>query len=89
MKTLVEGVDFVYFSPYPACKEPYKVDPKEVNPVFKDILHKAWLEAEAQLPSWEFPEYDVPILQKKILQEQYGISLRTVHELNPEMPVGY
>jgi len=81
------GVDFVYYSPYPGCKNPYKVNPKEVDPNFTDILNKAWLEAEAALPSWDCPEIDVPILQKKILKERYGINFRTVNELNPDLPV--
>jgi len=85
IEELMEGVDFVYFSPYAGCKEPYKVDPKEVDPVYEDIFRKAWLEAEAELPSWECPQFDVPDFQKKILKERYGISIRTVYELNPSL----
>jgi len=75
---LIEGVDYI-------CNEGgLRIDAKEYDPAYKDILHKAFLEAEDELPNWDNPNYDVPVLQKKILKERYGIDYRTHFELNPE-----
>ena len=78
---LVEGIDFVY------SKYGYRIDPKEEDPRYKDILHKAWLEAENELGSWEWPDFviETPKQQKKILKERYSIDYKTTRELNPEV----
>ena len=80
-----EGVDFVYD---PRYGKSIRLDVKEFDPKYKDIIERAFFEAEDELVSWDWPELDVPKLQKKILKERYGIDYRTFHELNPDIPVG-
>jgi len=78
---LIEGVDFEY------DELGRRVDPKENDLKYKDILHQAWLDAEASFEvPWKWPDFviEIPKLQKKILKERYGIDYKTVEELNPD-----
>ena len=79
---LMEGVDFVYV---PCVDGRIKYDAKEYDPKYRDILDKAFHEADQNLKSWGLWHWDVARLQKKILKEKYGITWRHIYELNPEM----
>jgi hypothetical protein len=83
IQDLVEGVDFVYVPGWKGRR--LKKDVKDFDPKYADILYKAFMEAENELVCWDFPNFDVPKLQKKILKERYGIDYRTFHELNPDV----
>jgi|GEM_PF-2786517 len=78
LEDLVEGVDYVF-------NGSIKIDAIKYKPEYKDFLHKVWLEAEAELPNWDNPNHDVPVMFKKILKERYGIAYRTHFELNPDV----
>ena len=81
-KELVEGVDFVYV---PTGQGRMKVDAKEHDPKYKDVLREAWDEADKNVKVEGLYHYDVAALQKKILKEKYSITWRSIYELNPEM----
>ena len=80
---LVEGVDFVYVACYNGRR--IRHDVKDHDPQYKDVLYKAFMEAEDELPvPWDDPpNFSIAQLQKKILKERYGIEYRTFYELNP------
>lgn len=76
-ETLIEGVDYFY-------KNGMRHDVKEKDPKYKDVIEKAFFEAEEELVEWIYPMYDIPLMQKKILKERYCINWRTFYELNAE-----
>lgn len=82
LEDLVEGIDFVYV---PCVDGRLKVDAKEHDPVYRDIIEKAWRQADKELVSWWLWHIDLARLQKKILKERYGITWRSIYELNPEV----
>lgn len=80
---LVEGVDFIYVSLQNG--DFMRVDAKENDPEFKEILDKAFHEADQNLKVYTLWHWDVAALKKKILKEKYGITWRSIYELNPKM----
>ena len=74
---LVEGVDFIWHG---GCRR----DPKDFDPAFKDVLDKADHQANEEVVSTGLYHVDVSRLQTKILKERYGITWRSIYELNPE-----
>jgi len=76
VKGLVEGVDYIWHG---GCRR----DPKDFDPVFKEVLDKAFHKANDELVSYWLYHVDVCVLQTKILKEQ-GINWRSIYELNPE-----
>ena len=79
---LVEGIDFIYV--HSSNSVDIRRDPKDFDPKYKEILDKAFSEAEAEYDWKGWAMMDIPVLQKKILKEKYGIVWRSIYELNPE-----
>ena len=80
---LVEGVDFIYVYSSDG-KHRFRRDPKDFDPEYKEILDKAFFEAEAEYDWKGWTMIDIPRLQRRILKEKYGITWRSIYDLNPD-----
>ncbi len=72
-----EGVDFVIINGI-------RKDAKEFDPNYKDIINKVESEAQAKVHCVDLFWFDIWKLMKKELKEKYGITWRSLAELNPE-----
>ena len=76
---LKEGIDYIYDP-----QRRLKVDPKELDPRYKETIEQAWHEAD-MLVLDKFTHDAIVKVQKKILKEKYGIDYKHHYELNPEI----
>lgn len=75
---LREGRDYI-------IKDGLRIDAKEFDPRYKDIIKRVEEEAEEGVVRKDLFWFDIWHNEKEILKKKYGMDWRSIAELNPEI----